>query len=194
MSDNNFNQPDIAGNISKEEYIQQLIRVNQAGEFGAKRIYQGQLAIIKDKKLRSIIEHMAEQEKEHLEYFSDQLTKNNIRPTALYPLWNVAGYALGAATAIMGEKAAMACTVAVEEVIDEHYKEQCETLSNDQDINKNSANQKELVDKITKFRQDELEHRQTGLDNGAEQTPFYEALSFAVKNASKLAIFLSKKI
>ena len=180
-----FDKPGIAGNITKEKFIDQLIRVNQAGEYGAKRIYQGQLDVIKDEKLHKVVKHMAEQEEEHLEYFSNQLNERKIRPTALHPIWHVAGYALGAVTAKMGEKAAMACTVAVEEVIDEHYQEQLSILGDDEAY---------LKEKIEKFRQDELEHKQTGIDHNAKQLPCYELLSFSVKRASKLAIWLSKRI
>lgn len=175
----------LPGDLTKEELLEQMIRVNHAGEYGAKRIYAGQMRILKNDECYEELQHMAEQEEEHLQYFADQITKRKVRPTALMPIWHVAGYAMGAATALMGKKAAMACTVAVETVIDEHYQEQLNELGNDE---------KELKAAITKFREEELEHRDIGLEHDAEQTPGYELLSFGVKSASKLAIWLSKRI
>src|SRR5690606_10192897 len=135
------------------------------------------------KPVAETIRHMKDQELEHLEYFEQQLTKRNIRPSALHPLWNVAGFILGAGTALLGEKAAMACTVAVEEVIDEHYEEQIKELGSE-------ASEKELKEKILKFQADELEHRQTGLDNNAEEAVAYPILTSAIKLSSKAAIWL----
>lgn len=175
------------GDISKEEYLERMIRVNHAGEYGAKRIYEGQLAVLGKKPVAKEIEHMKDQELEHLEYFENQLNKRNIRPSALHPFWDVAGFALGAGTALLGEKAAMACTVAVEEVIDKHYEEQIKELSKDKD-------EKEMREKILKFQADELEHRQTGIDHDAEQTPAYPVLTGAIKLGSKAAIWLAKRI
>lgn len=176
---------DLPGGMQKDKYLQQLIRVNHAGEYGAKRIYAGQMAVLKNDSSFDEIKHMAEQEEQHLAYFNDQIIKRNVRPTALFPLWHVAGYALGAATALMGCKAAMACTVAVEEVIDEHYRQQLDQLDN---------SEKELKEKIEKFRLEELEHRDTGLSHDAKNATAYPLLSFAVQKASKLAIYLSKRI
>lgn len=175
------------GDKSKEEYLSETIRVNHAGEFGAKRIYEGQLAVLKNKPVAKEIEHMKEQELEHLEYFEQQIIERNIRPSALSPIWDVAGFALGAATALLGEKAAMACTVAVEEVIDEHYEEQVKKLSDDH------KNEKELKEKILKFQAEELEHRQTGLDHHAEEAIAYPVLTHAIKTGSKAAIWLAKR-
>ncbi len=175
----------LPGDITKEQYIERLVRVNHAGEYGAKRIYAGQLAVLGKSDVGHEIRHMAEQEEEHLQYFSDEIVKRRVRPTALMPLWHVAGFALGAATAMMGKKAAMACTVAVEEVIDEHYRHQQSTLGKDE---------KTLNAAIQKFREEELEHRDTGLAHNAEQAIAYPLLSKAIKKGSKLAIWLSERV
>jgi len=163
--------------------LDSIIRVNHAGEFGAKRIYQGQLAVLKGNKE---IQHMMDQELEHLEYFEQEMISRKVRPTILSPLWNIAGFALGAGTALLGEKAAMACTVAVEEVIGKHYQEQIDKLHS-------SSTEIKLRKKIEKFRDDELEHLETGLKNDAENALAYPVLSMFIKGASKLAIKLSKK-
>ena len=182
------NGPDrLPGDPSKEEYLERLIRVDHAGEYGAVRIYEGQLAILGKKPSGPIVQHMLEQEKAHLATFDKLINERRVRPTALMPLWHVAGFALGAATAMMGEKAAMACTVGVEEAIDEHYQSQIEALEPYGD----EANLRETC---VKFREEELEHRDTGLNHGAEQAPGYEVLTGAIKAGSKLAIWLSKRI
>lgn len=175
----------LPGDLTKKQLVEQIVRVNQAGEYGAKRIYAGQMEILKDDECFAEIKHMAEQEEEHLAYFNEQIASRRVRPTLMAPVWHVAGYVLGAATAMMGKKAAMACTVAVEEVIDEHYREQLAQLGDDE---------KELKDKIAKFREDELEHRATGLRHDAEQAAGYPLLAGGVKAASRLAIWLSKKV
>jgi ubiquinone biosynthesis monooxygenase Coq7 len=175
------------GDLSKEDMLEQMIRVDHAGEYGAVRIYEGQLAVLGNSKDRPDIEHMAEQERVHLAKFNELIQANRVRPTAMMPLWHVAGFALGACSALMGEKAAHACTVAVEEVIDEHYAEQVSALDAEGD-------QQELRDTFEAFRLEELEHRETALEKGAEEAPGYEALKLAVKTSSKLAIWLSKKI
>ena len=151
------------------------------------RIYEGQLAILGKKPSGPIVQHMLEQEKAHLATFDKLINERRVRPTALMPLWHVAGFALGAATAMMGERAAMACTVGVEEAIDEHYQSQIEALEPYSD----EANLRETC---VKFREEELEHRDTGLAHGAEQAPGYEVLTGAIKAGSKLAIWLSKRI
>ncbi len=173
--------------MSAEKKIEQIIRVNHAGEFGAKRIYEGQLAVLGKGPAGETIRHMKEQELRHLEYFEKELSSRRIRPTAMHPIWNVAGFALGAATAMMGEKAAYACTVAVEEVIVEHYTSQLESLEKD-------AAEEDLKQAITQFRAEEDEHKETGLHNHAEQTPGYEALSAFIKAGSRAAIWLSKRV
>ncbi len=175
------------GDPSKAEMLESMIRVDHAGEYGAVRIYEGQLAVLGQASSRPDIEHMAEQERVHLEKFNSLIRERKVRPTALMPLWHMAGFALGAGTALMGEKAAHACTVAVEEVIDAHYAEQVEALDAEGD-------EGELRDTFEKFRLEELEHRETALGHGAEMAPGYEALKVAVKTGSKLAIWLSKRV
>lgn len=175
----------LPGDPLEKEDVQSMIRVDHAGEYGAMRIYAGQLAVMKDSPERKAIEQMAEQENKHFQLFNGLIRERKVRPTALMPLWHVAGFALGAATALMGKKAALACTVAVESVIDEHYAAQRERL------NKNEHN---LSETIEKFRKEELEHHDAALAGGAEQAPFYSLLSMGVKAASKLAIWLSIKV
>ena len=120
-------------NITNRKLIEEIIRVDHAGEFGATKIYDGQIAVFgKETKIGKTIKHMADQEQEHIETFQKLIVKNRVRPTALLPVWNIAGYLLGASTALMGEKAAMACTVAVESVIGEHYRIQADQLGDDQ--------------------------------------------------------------
>lgn len=171
--------------LTHEEKIARMIRVNHAGEYGAKRIYAGQLAVLGKSACGDTLQNMANQEQEHLDCFAEMMLRRRVRPTALMPLWHVAGFALGAATALMGEKAAMACTVAVETVIDEHYAKQ-EAELND--------NEKELKQTISKFRIEEQEHRDTGLEHGAEEAPLYPLLSAAIKLNTKLAIWLATRV
>jgi 3-demethoxyubiquinol 3-hydroxylase len=163
-----------------------MIRVDQAGEFGAKRIYAGQLAIMGDRHpaARSIA-HMASQEQKHLDAFDRIMAERGVRPTALQPFWNVAGFALGAATAAIGPEAAMACTVAVETEIDRHYSEQLEELGD---------SDPELSAMITEFRAEELEHKATALAEGAERAPAYPLMSAAIRLGCRAAIALSKRI
>ena len=162
-----------------------MIRVDHAGEYGAVRIYEGQLAILGKRPSGDTIRHMAAQEQQHLKTFDKLVNDRRVRPTALEPVWRVAGFALGAATALMGEKAAFACTAAVEEAIDEHYAAQIEALgTRDPDLKKT----------VEAFRADEAAHRQTALDNGAEQAPGYRLLSEAIKAGCRVAIKLSEKI
>lgn len=177
----------LAGDPSREEMIERFVRVDHAGEYGAKRIYEGQLSVLGKGEHGPIIRHMAEQEEEHLAYFSDAIADRGVRPTALLPIWHIAGYALGAATAMMGPRAAMACTVAVEEAIDEHYQNQISALEGDKD-------EAPLKAAIEKFRAEELEHRDIGLEREAELTPGYEVLTQAIKRGSKLAIWLAERI
>ena len=162
-----------------------MIRVDHAGEYGAVRIYQGQLAVLGKRASGDVIRHMAEQEKRHLDTFDRLVNERRVRPTALEPVWRVAGFALGAATALLGEKAAFACTAAVEEAIDEHYAAQIEALGE-----KEPAFKKTVED----FRADEAAHRQTALDHGAETAPGYRLLSEAIKAGCRVAIKLSEKI
>ena len=166
--------------------LDEIIRVDHAGEYGATRIYDGQIAVFgKDSKIGKTIQHMADQEQEHIEKFNELLIEKRVRPTALLPVWNLAGFALGAGTALMGEKAAMACTVAVEKVIGEHYREQQDLLEDDE---------KELKKTIAKFEKDELEHHDIGIAHDAEKTPGYKVLSKVIELGCKTAIEISKKI
>ena len=178
----------LPGDPSRAQMIDRIIRVDQAGEFGAVRIYEGQLSVLGDKASGPTIRHMHEQEQVHLETFSNMVAKRRVRPTAMMPIWHLAGFALGAGTALLGEKAAMACTVAVEEVIDAHYAAQIERLD-DMD-----GDEDDLRDTCEKFRREEVEHRNTGLAGGAEQAPGYEGLSALIKTGSRLAIWLSERI
>jgi len=175
----------LPGEIPYAEKIRRMIRVNHAGEYGAQRIYAGQLAVLKKKECGPIIQHMADQEQEHLEVFSKMMTSRRVPPTIFMPLWHVGGFALGAATALMGEKAAMACTVAVESVIDEHYAKQEQALD---------ADESELKNTISKFRADEKDHHDTALNLGAEQTPLYHILTTAIVYQTRLAIWLSTRL
>lgn len=165
--------------------LHQMIRVNQAGEYGAKRIYEGQLSVLKNSPSAPTIEHMRDQELHHLETFNKLMVEGRVRPTLLQPLWHVAGFVMGAGTAFLGEKAAMACTVAVEEVIDEHYRSQLDELDEDH---------QDLKDTINQFRLEELEHREIALDHGAEETRAYPLLTTTIKTASRFAIWLSTKV
>jgi ubiquinone biosynthesis monooxygenase Coq7 len=163
-----------------------MLRVDQAGEYGATRIYAGQLAVMGGRApLSAEIQHMAEQEADHRRRFDALLAERGVRPTALQPFWHVAGFALGAATALIGPKAAMACTAAVEEEIDRHYTEQLDELG-DQDP--------ELAGMIREFRDDERAHRETALANGAEQAVAYPVLSGAIRLGCRLAIRLAERI
>ena len=164
-----------------------MIRVNQAGEFGAARIYEGQLAVMGNRSpVSGEIAHMAEQEARHLDAFDRMIAERGVRPTALQPLWNVAGYALGAGTALMGPRAAMACTAAVETEIDKHYAEQLDQLEPGDDA--------ELKDKIAQFREEELEHKETAIASGAEDTFGYPLLSAVIRAGCRVAIAASKRL
>ncbi|CAG4953867.1 unnamed protein product [Colias eurytheme] len=172
----------------KNPHLDEIIRVDHAGELGADRIYAGQMAVLGTSKEGPLIQHMWEQEKKHREKFEELISKYRVRPTVMMPLWNVAGFALGAGTALLGKEAAMACTVAVETVIVDHYNDQLRTLMEDPNIDK------EILETITKFRDEEQEHHDTGIDHGAEQAPFYQALTEVIKTGCKVAIAISKKI
>ncbi len=162
-----------------------VIRVDHAGEYGAKRIYEGQLAVLGKTPAAVPIRAMAEAEAEHLAWFEHELAVRGVRPTALHPVWHVAGYALGAATALLGAKAAMACTVAVEEAIDAHYSAQ-ETALRDSEPSLKQA--------IVKFHSEELGHRDVALAEGAERAPGYRAMKSAIKSGCRVAIWLSERI
>ena len=174
----------LPGDRPADARVARIIRVDQAGEFGAVRIYAGQRAVLRQGKAADAIELMAAQEAVHLETFDRLIVERRVRPTALRPLWHVGGYAMGAATALLGEKAAMACTAAVEEVIDEHYAGQLAELG---------QSDLELSDIIEEYRADEAEHRQTALGHGARDALAYPVLTAAVKSASRVAIWLSER-
>jgi ubiquinone biosynthesis monooxygenase Coq7 len=181
MSNNFLRLP---GDHNLKDKIAEIIRVNHAGEYGAKRIYEGQLAVLKNSSSGKVIAKMKEQEQEHLEYFEREMMNRKVRPSVLFPFWHVAGFALGAVTALLGSKAAMACTVAVEEVIDEHYQQQLNELQ-DKDI--------DLSNEIAKFKQDEQHHKAEALAHHAEQTPLYLAFTSIIKLGCRLSIQLAKK-
>ena len=165
-----------------------MIRVDQAGEFGATRIYAGQLAVMGDRAPHAgEIRAMAEQEAGHLAEFDALMAKRGVRPTALQPLWSAAGYALGAATALLGPEAAMACTAAVEEEIDRHYTRQLDRLEQDGD-------DPELTGMVVRFRADERAHRDAAYAAGAERAPGFPLLSAAIRLGCRTAIRLSERI
>ncbi|ALE17867.1 2-octaprenyl-3-methyl-6-methoxy-1,4-benzoquinol hydroxylase [Altererythrobacter epoxidivorans] len=173
--------------MTKDE-LHRMIRVDQAGEFGATRIYAGQLAVMGDRGPHAQdIAHMAEQEREHREKFDALMAERGVRPTALQPFWSVAGYALGAATALIGPEAAMACTAAVETEIDKHYSDQLDQLAE-------SDADPELASMIEQFREDEREHRDAALAAGAERAPAYPLLSGAIRLGCRVAIRLAERI
>ena len=178
------------GDPDARTLVEQVIRVDQAGEFGAVRIYEGQLAALRwrgksNSDAARKIAAMARSEREHNKTFDRLAAERRVRPTLLSPVWSVAGFALGAVTALMGDKAAMACTVAIEETIDEHYAAQAAALGDDE---------AELRSTVEKFRADELEHRDEALASGAEQAVAYRPLTAAIKAGSRLAIWLSTRI
>ena len=174
--------------VPAEKDIEAIIRVDHAGEYGAVRIYEGQLAVFdalnRASKAADAIRRMAQQEDRHLKTFDRLVNERKVRPTALEPVWRLAGFALGAATALMGEKAAMACTAAVEEVIDDHYASQLDRLHGDAELKKT----------VKDFRADEIAHRDEALAHGAEQAPGYRLLSEAIKSSCRVAIKLSERI
>jgi len=163
-----------------------MLRVDQAGEYGATRIYAGQLAVMGQRSPEArAIARMAAQEERHRAIFDAMIARRGVRPTALQPLWNVAGFALGAATALIGPKAAMACTAAIESEIDRHYGEQLEQIGD---------GDPELGATIAEFRVEEVEHRDAALAAGAEQAPAYPLLSGAIRLGCRIAIGLSHRI
>ena len=175
----------LPGDPTAAESVERMIRVDHAGEFGASRIYAGQLAVLGRGAKGDVLRHMKAQEQHHLDTFSDLIVRRRVRPTALLPFWNVAGFALGAATALLGERAAMACTVAVEETIDAHYAAQTAALGEDEP---------ELRATIETFRAEELEHRDIGLAHDAESTPGYRLLTGVIKAGCRVAIAISERV
>jgi ubiquinone biosynthesis monooxygenase Coq7 len=174
--------------MTRDEAIQRMIRVDQAGEYGATRIYAGQLAVMGERThLSTEIRAMAAQEADHLKRFDALVARRGTRPSALQPFWSAAGYALGAATALIGPEAAMACTAAVEEEIDRHYSHQLDELQA-------SGDDPELATMIEEFREDERAHRDAALAAGAERAPAYPLLSGAIRLGCRVAIGLAQRI
>ena len=169
--------------------LEEIIRVDHAGERGAIKIYEGQLLALKtikqDENLLNTIEEMKEQEKEHLEYFEKEIRKRKIKPTSLLPLWDIMGVALGFGSALLGKKATMLCTASVEEVIDGHYNNQLKKLGNDE---------KDLKKKIEKFKEDEVNHKNMAYESGATNKGVYSIMDKVIKTGSKIAITISEKI
>jgi len=169
--------------------IEEFIRVDHAGERGAIKIYEGQLlalnTLIKDDKLKNMIEKMKDHEKEHLDFFNKEIKKRNIKPTKFLPLWDLLGVGLGFGSAIMGKKTTMLCTASVEEVIDGHYQNQLNELQSDENI---------LKEKIKKFRDDEIHHKNIAYENGASKEGLYSIFDKIIKTGSKIAINISEKI
>jgi len=173
-------------NTLSKQLLDEIIRVDHAGEYGATKIYAGQLAIFGEKsKIGKIIKYMADQEQKHIDTFNKLIIKKRVRPTALMPLWNFTGFVLGATTALLGKKAAMACTVAVEDVIGKHYEKQAKELGNKEPV---------LKKILLEFRNDELEHHDIGLEHEAEKTIGYNILTKIIKTGCRTAIEISKRI
>ena len=173
--------------INKKK-IEEFIRVDHAGERGAVKIYEGQLlalsTLVKDDALKKTIEEMKVHEKEHSDFFEEEIKKRNIKPTKFLPLWDLLGLGLGFGSTILGKKAAMLCTASVEEVIDKHYLDQ---------INQLGPEEKELKKKIIKFREDELDHKDIAYEEGATKKGFYSILDKVIKTGSRIAIKVSEK-
>ncbi|MES2984138.1 MAG: demethoxyubiquinone hydroxylase family protein [Pseudomonadota bacterium] len=174
----------LPGDVAPRAASAAALRVNHAGEYGAQRIYAGQLAILKNHACADEIRHMAAQEDVHLATFNTLLPRHGVRPTALMPLWHIGGYALGAVTAMLGARAAMACTVAVESVITEHYNEQLASGTLDA----------ALQPTVEQFRNEEMEHHAIGLAHEAQDAPFYGALTAAIRGICRSAIWLSARV
>ena len=174
---------------NSKKKIEEFIRVDHAGERGAVKIYEGQLlalnTLIKDENLKKIIEEMKVHEKEHCDFFENEIKKRKIKPTKFLPLWDLLGVSLGFGSTILGKKAAMLCTASVEEVIDKHYQNQ---------INQLGTDEKYLKNKIVKFREDELHHKDIAYEKGATKKGFYSIMDKIIKTGSKIAINISEKI
>ena len=174
---------------SNKKKIEEFIRVDHAGERGAIKIYEGQLlalnTFVKDEELKKTIEEMKEHEREHANYFEQEIRRRRIKPTKFLPLWDLLGVGLGFGSTLLGKKAAMLCTASVEEVIDEHYQNQIDQIE---------ADEKELKEKIIKFREDELHHKDIAYEKGASKDGVYSIFDKIVKTGSKIAIRVSEKI
>tara|TARA_B100000401_G_scaffold234210_1_gene158699 strand:- start:313 stop:846 length:534 start_codon:yes stop_codon:yes gene_type:complete len=174
---------------TNQRKLEEFIRVDHAGERGAIKIYEGQLlalnTLIKNDELKKTISEMKKHEEEHSNFFEDEIEKRNIEPTKLLPLWDLLGLGLGFGSTILGKRAAMLCTASVEEVIDEHYKNQIEQIEVDE---------KDLKEKIIKFRQDELDHKNIAYEKGATKKGLFSIMDKVIKTGSKIAIKISEKI
>ena len=174
---------------TNKKKLEEFIRVDHAGERGAIKIYEGQLlalnTIQKDEKLKDIIEKMKVHENEHFDFFDKEIKKRNIKPTKLLPLWDLLAVGIGFGSTIIGRKAAMLCTASVEEVIDEHYQNQINQIENDEKL---------LKEKIIKFRQDELLHKNIAYEKGATKKGIYSILDLVIKTGSRIAIRISEKV
>ena len=174
---------------TNKKKIEEFIRVDHAGERGAIKIYEGQLlalnTVCKDEKLKETIKTMKLHEKEHLDFFEQEIKKRNINPTKFLPLWDLLGIGLGFGSTLLGKKAAMLCTASVEEVIDEHYQNQIDQINNDE---------KKLKEKIIKFREDELNHKDIAYEEGATKKGIYSILDKVIKVGSNVAISISEKV
>jgi len=174
---------------TNKKILEEIIRVDHAGERGAIKIYEGQLLALKtikqDNDLKDKIEEMKEQEKKHLEYFEKEIQKRKIKPTSLLPLWDLMGVTLGFGTALLGKKAAMLCTASVEEVIEDHYQNQLQKLGNDE---------KDLKAKIEKFKKDEIEHKNMAYEAGVTNKGLYSIMDKVIRTGSRIAITISEKI
>ena len=174
---------------NSNQRVEEFIRVDHAGERGAVKIYEGQLlalnTLVKDENLKKTIEEMKIHEVEHCQFFESEIKKRDIKPTKFLPLWDLLGVGLGFGSTLLGKKAAMLCTASVEEVIDKHYLDQ---------INQLGPEEKELKKKITKFRQDELDHKDIAYEEGASKKGFYSVMDKIIKTGSKIAIRISEKV
>ena len=174
---------------TNKKILEEIIRVDHAGERGAIKIYEGQLLALKtikqDETLKDKIEEMKEQEKEHLEYFEKEIQKRKIKPTYLLPLWDVMSVALGFGSTLLGKRATLLCTASVEEVISEHYNNQLKKLGNDE---------KDLKKKIEKFKEDEINHKNIAYESGATTTGLYLIMDKVIRTGSRIAITISEKI
>ena len=174
--------------ITDKKRLEEFIRVDHAGERGAIKIYEGQLLALntfnKDDKLKKLIEDMKVHEEEHSEYFEKEIKKRNIKPTRFLKIWDLLGVGLGFGSTILGKKAAMLCTASVEEVIDEHYQDQIDQIGDDEI---------DLKNKIIKFREDELHHKDIAFEEGASKDGLYKVLDGIIKTGSKIAIKISEK-
>lgn len=175
----------LPGDLKKKQLIEQMIRVDHAGEYGAKQIYLGQLSVLKNSQDQQLLKHMAAQEEVHLDYFTKSIQQRRVRPSILMPIWHVFGYVLGKASASLGKNSAMICTEAVEEVINDHYKEQFAQLKEIDEL--------DLAENIEKFRQEELEHHDIAKANMSNLNLGHKLLYQSIKLGCKISISLAKK-